>query len=394
MERVPNPILGPNKFKLGLFNANCDGGFTISKAPERWRCEWDDVVKACVMADEAGIDFILPVAKWRGLGGEADNLGRSFETMTHSAAIGALTKRIGLFATVHVPLATPAFVAKSIATIDHVTHGRAGLNIVCGWNQDEFNVHGVTIDPERRYDQGLEWFRIYAKLLEGGPPFDWDGEFYQLRGLTTNPLTVQRPRPPIMSAGFSPKGRDFAAQAADLLFTSVSNMERAPMIVKSVHDFAARYGRKIAVFTTCHIVCRPTRKEAEDFYYYLRGGDGRPGIARLHRAAERSDRRQRYFQGRAARYQSAKPIPASAARFIPALFPAATPSSARPDDVAEEMIEMSAAGLAGASICFLDYLDRDALFHPGGAAAAGTRGVARTPRQRARRAPPKAAGWA
>ena len=107
MERVLNPILGPNRFKFGLFNANCDGGFTISKAPERWQCEWDDVVKACVMADEAGIDFILPVAKWRGLSGEADNLGRSFETMTHSAAIGALTKRIGLFSTVHVPLARP-----------------------------------------------------------------------------------------------------------------------------------------------------------------------------------------------------------------------------------------------------------------------------------------------
>ena len=211
MNRVLNPIVGSNKFKFGLFNANCDGGFAISKAPERWRCEWDDVVKACAMADEAGIDFILPVAKWRGLSGEADNLGRSFETLTHSAAIGALTKRIGLFATVHVPLATPACVAKAIATIDHVTHGRVGLNIVCGWNQDEFNVHGVSIDSERRYDQGLEWFRIYARILEGGPPFDWDGEFYKLRGVTTNPLTLQRPRPPIMSAGFSPKGRDFAA---------------------------------------------------------------------------------------------------------------------------------------------------------------------------------------
>ena len=39
MNRVQNPILGPNKFKFGLFNANCDGGFAISKAPERWRCE-------------------------------------------------------------------------------------------------------------------------------------------------------------------------------------------------------------------------------------------------------------------------------------------------------------------------------------------------------------------
>jgi len=38
---MPNPIIGSNRFKFGLFNANCDGGFAISTAPERWRCEWD-----------------------------------------------------------------------------------------------------------------------------------------------------------------------------------------------------------------------------------------------------------------------------------------------------------------------------------------------------------------
>lgn len=355
MQRLANPILGPNRFKLGLFNANCDGGFAVSKAPERWRCEWDDVVEACVMADQAGIDFILPVAKWRGLGGEADNLGRSFETMTHSAAIGALTKRIGLFATVHVPLATPAFVAKSIATIDHVSHGRAGLNIVCGWNQDEFNVHGVTIDPQRRYDQGLEWFKIFAKLLEGGPPFDWDGEFYHLRGLTTNPLSLQRPRPPIMSAGFSPKGRQFAAQAADLLFTSVSDLERTPAIVKSVQDFAGRHGRKVAVFTTCHIVCRPTRKEAEDFYYYF--------------AEEMADRESLSYIVQQKEATAGGDLPKSErpdtnpqantrkrGRIYAGTFPGCYTIVGTPDDVVDEMTQMSEAGLAGASICFLDYL--------------------------------------
>jgi dimethylsulfone monooxygenase len=355
VQRVPNPILGPNKFKFGLFNANCNGGFTMSKALERWACEWDDVLKISIMADEAGIDFILPVAKWRGLGGEADNLGRSFETMTHSAAIGAVTKRIGLFSTVHVPLATPAFVAKSIATIDHVTHGRAGLNIVCGWNQDEFNLHGVTIDPDRRYDQGLEWFKIYAKILEGGPLFDWDGEFYKMRGLTTNPLTVQRPRPPVMSAGFSPKGRDFAAQAADLLFTTVSNIQRAPVIVKNVQDFASRYGRNIEVFTTSHIVCRPTRKEAEDYYYYFaeqmadhesitymvrqKGATSGSDISRAERPDINPDANTR-----------------RRGKVYPGTFPGCFTVVGTPDDVAEEIIEMSEAGLAGASIAFLDYL--------------------------------------
>ncbi len=355
MHRVENPILGPNKFKLGLFNANCDGGYTLSKAPERWAADWDDVLKLSLLADEAGIDFILPVAKWRGLAGESDNLGRSFETLTHSAAIGAATKRIGLFATVHVPLVTPAFVAKAIATIDHVTHGRAGLNIVCGWNQDEFDVHGVTIDPERRYEQGLEWFKIFAKVLEGHPPFDWNGEFYKLRGLTTNPLTLQRPRPPIMSAGFSPKGRNFAAQAADLLFTSVSSMAKASSIVESVQSYAARYGRNISVLTTCHIVCCPTRQEAEDFYHYYAGEmadvESLKYIVRQKLATAGNDTSQAERPDTNPEANSRK-----GGTIYPGTFPGAYTIVGTPDDIANEMIEMSKAGLAGASITFLDYL--------------------------------------
>ena len=87
----------------------------------------------------------------------------------------------------HVPLVTPAFGAKAIATIDHVSHGRAGLNIVCGWNQEEFDLHGVTIDQERRYDHGLEWFQVWSKLLQGGPEFDWDGKFFKLHRLSDRP---------------------------------------------------------------------------------------------------------------------------------------------------------------------------------------------------------------
>src|SRR5437764_13976055 len=92
--RTTNPMRGPNHFKLGVFSANCDGGLTMSLAPERWPANWDDIVAMTQIADEAGLEFILPVAKWRGYQGKVNIYGRSYETLTHGAALGAITRRI------------------------------------------------------------------------------------------------------------------------------------------------------------------------------------------------------------------------------------------------------------------------------------------------------------
>jgi alkanesulfonate monooxygenase SsuD/methylene tetrahydromethanopterin reductase-like flavin-dependent oxidoreductase (luciferase family) len=200
-------FFGSNRFKFGMFGLNCAGGMTLSSATERWAADWDEIAAVSKMADDEGIEFLLPIAKWHGLGGDADMWGRSFETFTQAAALGAITKRIGLFVTAHVSLITAAFAAKAITTLDDVSHGRAGINIVCGWNPDEFNMHGITIDPDLRYAKGLEWFRIYEKLLKGGPEFDWDGEYYKLKGLVTYPLPLQKPGPPVMSAAQSGDGQ-------------------------------------------------------------------------------------------------------------------------------------------------------------------------------------------
>ena len=348
-----NPMHGPNRFKLGVFSANCDGGLTMSLAPERWKCDWDDIVAMCQLADTAGLEFILPVAKWRGYQGKANIYGKSFETMTHSAAIGALTKRICVFSTIHVPLLTPAFAAKAIATIDHITHGRAGLNIVCGWNQEEFDLHGVTIGQDTRYEHGLEWYRVWAKLLEGGPEFDWDGKFFKLKRLQTDPISVQRPRPLVMSAGFSPKGRDFAAQAADALFTTMTELDQAPAMLANVAEHTARYGRPLSVYAMSHVVCRPTQREAEEFYHYfaeeVADVDGQAYYRRQRGGTVGTGNQvvARPFENRFSR--------ATGERFHGA-YPGTYPFVGSPDDIAEEMAAMSAAGLAGASVAFVDYL--------------------------------------
>jgi FMNH2-dependent dimethyl sulfone monooxygenase len=348
-----NPLFGPNRFKLGIFSANCDGGLTMSLAPERWRAEWDDIAAMSRIADDAGLEFILPVAKWRGYQGKANIYGRSFETLTHGAALAALTRRIAIFSTVHVPLVTPAFGAKAIATIDHVSHGRAGLNIVCGWNQEEFDLHGVTLDQERRYDHGLEWFKVWSRLLQGGPEFDWDGEFFKLRRLQTDPVSLQRPWPPVMSAGFSPKGRDFAAQAADVLFTNMTEIEQAAPMLANIRDFMAARGRSISVFTMAHVVCRPTRREAEEFYHYF--------------AEEMADEEgQDFYRNTRGRTvgsgdaQLSRPFDTrfskTSGKNFAGAYPGAYPLVGTPDEIAAEMQQMSDAGLAGTSVAFLDYL--------------------------------------
>ena len=351
--RARNPLFGPNRFKLGIFSANCDGGLTMSLVPERWKANWDDIVAMSQLADDAGIEFILPVAKWRGYQGKANVYGKSYETLTHGAALSALTKRIAIFCTVHVPLVTPAFGAKAIATIDHVSHGRAGLNIVCGWNQDEFDLHGVSIDPETRYDHGLEWFQVWSKLLQGGPEFDWDGKFFKLKRLSTDPVSIQRPWPPVMSAGFSPRGRDFAARAADVLFLNVTELDQVPPLLATVAEHMGRHNRTISVFTMGHVVCRPTRREAEDYFHYFaeemadvegqayyrrnRGATVPDGAAQIARPFE-----NRFTRGSDRRYDGA--------------YPGSYPFVGSPDDVAEEMARMSATGLAGCTVAFVDYL--------------------------------------
>jgi alkanesulfonate monooxygenase SsuD/methylene tetrahydromethanopterin reductase-like flavin-dependent oxidoreductase (luciferase family) len=349
-----NPLFGPNRFKLGIFSANCDGGLTMSLAPERWKADWDDIVAMTRIADDAGLEFILPVAKWRGYQGKANIYGRSFETLTHGAALGAVTRRIAIFSTVHVPLVTPAFGAKAIATIDHVTHGRAGLNIVCGWNQAEFDLHGVTIDPDTRYDHGLEWFQIWSRLLAGGPEFDFEGRFFKLKHLQTDPVSVQRPRPPVMSAGFSPRGRDFAAQAADVLFLNVTELDQVPALLADVAAHMARYQRTISVFTMGHVVCRPTRRQAEDYFHYfaeeMADNDGQDYYRRTRGATVPGAGAApiaRPFENRFTR--------TGAGRYAGG-YPGAYPFVGCPDDVAEEMARMSGTGLAGCTVAFVDYL--------------------------------------
>jgi len=336
-------------FQLGLFGANADGGLAVTTVPERWRARWADILAVTRLADAGGLDFFLPLARWKGFGGITNARHHSFETLTLAAALAAITERLRIFATVHAPFVHPVHAAKAIATIDHISGGRAGLNIVCGWNAPEFALFGVPQTPEP-YALGQEWYDIFSRLLAGEPAFDFDGAHFHLQGVEGEPASVQRPRPVVMSAAFSPAGRDFAARTSDHIFTTFVEIADGAKTVADVKARGQALGRELGVFTACHVICRESRDEAEDYYdrVAVREAD--------HEAVERHMAMKQATSGShdpSAYARHARRFAAGAGTY---------PLVGTPEHVAAEIVAMHEAGFGGMAMSFIDYRGELPLF--------------------------------
>ena len=264
-------ILGTKDFVLGTFASNCSGGMTVTKLPERWQATWENNAKLAKLLDDAGVEFMLPIARWIGYGGETDFHGSVLETMTWASALLATTKRLTVFATIHVAANHPVVVAKQMATIDEIGRGRAGLNIVAGWNKPEYEALGLPLpqDHPSRYRYAQEWFGVVQKIWSSDEPFDWDGEFFKLKNCYGSPKPWNRERPTIINAAGSGEGREFATRNADFLFTPAIDLSRSKSEVAELKDKARGVGRNVEVLTFSHVVCRPNEQEARDYWTHF-----------------------------------------------------------------------------------------------------------------------------
>src|ERR1700756_2563114 len=109
MAGVAHPMHGPNKFKLGVVSANSDGGPALPRVPERWPARWSEIVDVAQMADCAGIEFFMPIARWKGFGGELNSREWSFETFTFAAGLARLTEKIAVVSTLHLAIIHSGF---------------------------------------------------------------------------------------------------------------------------------------------------------------------------------------------------------------------------------------------------------------------------------------------
>ena len=343
-----------NRLKLGLFGPNCSSGVIRTKVPERWTADWQENVELAQLADAYGIDFLLPVARWKGYGGDVDFEGTSFETLTWAATLLALTEKMTVFGTVHTPLFDPVIAAKQMVTADHAGRGRFGLNVVCGWNADEFAMFGrEQREHAERYEHGQEWLDAVRLMWEGADDVDFTGTFFDLRGIRAKPKPYGGSRPVIMNAGRSPAGQAFAMRNCDAFFTGVRaisfdestgllvpNVAEAAEQVAQVQAHARTAGREIAVFTRGEIVCRRTQAEAREYFRYaFEENADWDGIDR-----------QIFMQtGLTAGSPGFEAMRAANVRRFPIV--------GGPDAVAALLAQVSGSGFSGIALGFINYLD-------------------------------------
>lgn len=339
-------LTGGTDFKLGLFSPNCSSGLAVTKVPQRWSGSWPDNLRLAKLADQVGIDFLLPIARWIGYGGETNFHEGVLDPTAWAAGLLAHTERLAVFSTVHTAFNHPVVVAKQLATVDHIGTGRAGVNLVAGWNKPEYEAMGVELpqDHDARYALAQEWWDIVYKIWTTEGRFDHNGRFWQLQHVEGLPKPFDGPLP-ILNAGSSAQGRDFASRNADFAFTIVSGPEDGQEIVGTVTTRARQeYQRGMGVFTLGHVVCRSTEAEAEDFRrYYAEENADWDAVDNL-----------MALQGMHAQSFTKDMLATFRARF--AAGHGSCPLIGTPDQVADGIERFHKAGFSGMTLAFVDYI--------------------------------------
>jgi FMNH2-dependent dimethyl sulfone monooxygenase len=349
--RLHSPLYNDQKLKLGLFGPNLDHGLTLTEAETTYRPTWDHTVKIAQRAEELGFEMLIPVARWRGFGGKLNVHGESLESYAWAAGLAALTEKIMVIATSHVPMVHPIVAAKQAATIDQISSGRFGLNMVMGWFRPEMEMFGMNqLDHDGRYRYGAEWIDVVRKLWTENEPFDFDGEYFHVKGGEAAPKPVQRPHPVLINAGNSPAGIDFSAREVDFNFATISSLEDGKRYAKLVRDTAReKYQRDIGVMTYGLVICRDTEKEALKVRDHILDKGDFQGARNIMSVLGMES--ESFITEQSRMYQES---------FVAGY--AGWPIVGNPEQVTEKLVELSAIGIDGIAMGFLDYHEEMAHF--------------------------------
>jgi pyrimidine oxygenase len=276
----------PGKKDFGVFLPVANGGWIISKTTPVLDGLWAQNLAAAVTADEIGLDFVMSMGKWRGFDGETNHWGTSMESVVMMAAIAQATKRVKIWPTMHTLLHNPAVAAKMITTLDHISGGRAGLNIVAGAFREEFSQMGAwdeSLDHDERYVLAEEWTTL-VKRLWTEEHVSHDGPFFHFEDCVSDPKPLSRPRPDLICAGMSDRGFRFAVRESDACFVGGRTPDERRDASRRAKAVAAEMGTTIRTYAMSTLIYAETDAKAERLVDIYRDGADMAAIINMMRS--------------------------------------------------------------------------------------------------------------
>jgi FMN-dependent oxidoreductase (nitrilotriacetate monooxygenase family) len=223
---------------------------------------------------------------------DLDVVGRP-ESLTVLSALAAVTTHLGLAGTVNSTFNEPYELAKRLASLDHLSRGRAAWNVVTSWDAftgENFR-RGGYLDRADRYVRAQESLRIVRKLWDswseddlvlaqkagvfarkGAGTFADKGDHFDIRGRFGLPRSPQG-HPVVIQAGDSDQGRDFAAESADVIFSRHGSFDAGKAFYKDVKARLGRHGRSdesLKIMPAVTVVVADNDREAQEKARHIR----------------------------------------------------------------------------------------------------------------------------
>lgn len=245
--------------KFAYWVPNVSGGLVVSTLPQRtdWGLAYNQ--QLAQTAERAGYEYALTQIRFTaGYGAEYQH-----ESVSFSQALLHATTRLKVLAALLPGPWHPAVVAKQIATIDHISGGRIGINVVSGWFKGEFTAIGEHwLEHDERYRRSREFIQA-LKGIWTQDKFSFRGDFYRFTDYTLSPKPLQQPHPEIFQGGSSRAARDNAATVSDWYFTNGNTPEELKRQIDDIQAKAQANGHRVRIGVNAFVIARDTEEEAQ-----------------------------------------------------------------------------------------------------------------------------------
>ena len=334
--------------EIGVFIPIGNNGWLISSTSPQYTPSFDLNREVVQRAERYGFDFAMSMIKLRGFGGKSRYWDDNLESFTLMAGLAAVTTRIDLIATVAVLTLPPAITARMAVTIDSISKGRFGVNLVTGWQKAEYDQMGLWPGEEHfkhRYDMVTEYVTVMKELWETGQS-DFKGSYFTMNDCRLSPL----PSRPIklISAGTSDAGMKFAAGHCTYNFCSGQGEANDP---RDCADAVARLkaacgaaGRDVKALALTMIIADETDEAAMAKWEHYKAGVDLDAIG--WRSDQAASDKLAAENSTAGRIRRREPLPNNGSRLIGSYATIAR--------LLDEMAEID--GLAGVMLTFDDFI--------------------------------------